>query len=418
MPLPPLPPSVERFLEAVLRSGLLDQAQLEATVAEAPDEFRSDPATLADYCVRNGTLSRFQASKLLDGVTAGLVLGPYQVLAPLGRGGMGAVFLARDTRDRRLLALKVLPPKSARREDRLRARFLREMELSSHLAHPHLTRTYESGVLQGVHYLAMEYIPGLSLSRKVKRGGQLAVPFAARLFAQVADGLQHAHEQGLIHRDLKPSNVMVTPAGDAKVLDLGLALRAGETPPADRKIVGGRGYVVGTMDYIAPEQVDDPLGVDARADLYGLGATLYFALTGRPPFPGGTRFDKIARHQVKEPTPIDRVNRAVPAGFAALVNRLMAKQPEWRPQSARLVQGELLVWAGSDENRTYDELSVVGDAETVMELQALDSADAGDPQAGPDDDWSAIPFLPKSELSAGSDSATWRRLKRVFRPKG
>jgi serine/threonine protein kinase len=424
MPLPPLSPPVQRFLQTVLRSGLLGKDALEAAVNAAPAELRADPTSLADYFVRNGTLSRFQASHLLDGVSAGLVLGPFQVLAPLGRGGMGAVYLVRDTREQRLVALKVLPPKSAEREGRLRARFLREIELSRRVAHPNLTQTCDAGVVQGVHYLAMEYIPGRSLARKVKQDGPLGVSFAARLFAEVADGLAHAHEQGLIHRDLKPSNIMVTPNGHAKVLDLGLALIEGEAPLADRKIVGGKGYVVGTMDYIAPEQIDDPLAVDARADLYALGATLYFALTGRPPFPGGTRFDKIARHQAEEPTPVAHLNSAVPAKFAGLVGRLMAKQPDWRPQSAQQVRQELLVWAAAEPAPPPDDPPGGSGLHAVLELEPVveepevaELAEAA--AADPGNDWAAIPFLPKSEMAAEAENSTaWKRLFRGFRSKG
>src|SRR5262249_53251574 len=199
------------------------------------------------------------------------------------RGGMGTVYLARDSRTHMLLALKILPPKKAREGERMIARFQREMELCQRVAHPHLTRTYSVGVHQDVYYIAMEFIPGQSLYRLVMEHGPLATPRAARLFAEVADGLHYAHQQGLIHRDLKPSNIMITPNDHAKVLDLGLALIEGEVV-TDHTVIGGQGYLVGTMDYIAPEQADDPTKVDARADIYGLGCTLYFALTGRPPF--------------------------------------------------------------------------------------------------------------------------------------
>src|SRR5262249_12625358 len=155
---------------------------------------------MADHLVKLGKLSRFQASKLIGGAPLGLVLGPYQVLAPIGRGGMGTVYLARDTRSQMLLALKVLPPKRAREEERLLARFRREMELSQRVAHPHIAWTYEVGVYQGVYFIAMEYIPGRSLYRLVQEEGPLPVGRAARLFAEVAAALDHAHHQGLIHR--------------------------------------------------------------------------------------------------------------------------------------------------------------------------------------------------------------------------
>jgi serine/threonine protein kinase len=191
---------------------------------------------------------------------------------------------------------------------------------------------------------------------------------AARLFAEAADGLGHAHEKGLIHRDLKPANIMVTPRGHAKVLDLGLALAVGEELPADKSIVGGQGYVVGTMDYIAPEQVSDSTQVDARADLYSLGCSLYFALTGRPPFPGGTSVQKMKRHRSEHPEPISDLNPTVPAEFARVVNRLMEKDPRRRYQTAAAARDALLPWAepGSvAEDREPDQT----EAEVVQELE-------------------------------------------------
>src|SRR5262249_27631002 len=218
--------------------------------------------------------------------------GQFQVLAPVGRGGMSTVYLARDTRSDLLVALKVLSPKRAREEARVLARFRREMEMSQRVAHPHVAWTFEVGVCQGVYYIAMEYIPGGSLFRLVAEKGPLQVPRAARLFAEVASALDHAHHQGLIHRDLKPSNGLITPNDHAKLLDLGLAISQGEQGLA-REVIGGAGYVVGTMDYISPEQAEDASSVDPRSDIYGLGCTLYYALTGRPPFPGGTTAEKL-----------------------------------------------------------------------------------------------------------------------------
>jgi serine/threonine protein kinase len=265
----PDPPTVEGFLKTVLRSGLLDRNQLQEALRDVPLNRRDDPQALADHLVRKGKLSRFQASKVLKGSGKGLLLGHYQVLAPIGRGGMSTVYLARDDRSGELVALKLLPPSRWRNQERMLARFQREMELSRLVAHPHLAWTHDSGFCLGVYYIAMEYIPGKNLSKIVVEGGPLKVPRAARLMAEVASGLEHAHNQGLIHRDLKPSNIMVTPNDHAKVLDLGLALMEGEE--AEQSVIGGQGYIVGTMDYIAPEQTTDSTAVDGRAYIYSLG---------------------------------------------------------------------------------------------------------------------------------------------------
>ena len=165
----------------------------------------------------------------------------------------------------------------------------------------------------------MEYIPGKNLHKLIHEQGPLKVPRAARMFAEVAQGLEYAHRQGLIHRDLKPSNIMVMPDDHAKVLDLGLALIQGESE-AERSVVGGQGYVVGTLDYIAPEQAEDPLNVDARSDIYSLGCTLYYALTGSAPFSGGNALQKMLRHRCDPPRPVCEINPTVPATFAVLLD--------------------------------------------------------------------------------------------------
>jgi len=364
---PPAMPTVEGFLKVVLSSGLLDRRQLQEVLREVPKEQRKDPHALADYLVRKGKLSRFQASKLLRGSGKGLLLGHYQVLAPIGRGGMSTVYLARDERSKELVALKVLTPSRWRQHERLLARFQREMELSRRVAHPHLAWTYESGFCLGVYYIAMEYIPGKNLSKIVAESGPLKVPRAARLMAEVASGLEHAHNQGLIHRDLKPSNILITPNDHAKVLDLGLALMQGEQ--AEQEVIGGQGYIVGTMDYIAPEQTMDAAAVDGRADLYSLGCTLYFALSGQPPFPGGTSREKMRRHRQEEPRSLRELVPDIPLGLARLIERLMAKEPANRPPSAAAVEEELRIWAIGEATLPLDRHEDPRYVEAVSTLQ-------------------------------------------------
>lgn len=368
---------VETFFRAVLKSGLLNREQLEAKVRAAPREIRQDPQVLADYFVKHGIFSRFQAHKLLQGAVIGLLLGPYQVLAPIGRGGMGTVYLALDSRANQHVALKILPPKKAKEADRHLARFRREMELSQRVRHPNLALAFEVGVNQGVHYIAMEYIPGRSLHRLVTREGVLPVARAAKLFAEVCSGLDHAHSQGLIHRDLKPSNIMVTPNHHAKVLDLGLALLEGEVAE-DIEIIGGAGYVVGSMDYMAPEQIEDSRTVDARADIYSLGCTLYFALTGRLPFPGGSKRDKIRRHRREEPEPIEHLNPAVPDQFIDIVRKMMAKAPERRYASAYDAREALLAWAIEEVDLPMDQQGDKSFQEAITSLESADVSDAAD----------------------------------------
>ncbi|MGL4554695.1 MAG: serine/threonine-protein kinase [Gemmataceae bacterium] len=340
------PTDADTFVRRVVRSRLLRLDEVLTALRAVPKAQRDDPQALADCLVRAGKLSRFQAGKLLRGVTHGMVIGPFRVLAPLGRGGMGTVFLVRDVRNFRLAALKILPPRLAK-EARMRARFQREMEMCRKVSHPNLAEAYDVGQYRGVSYIAMEFIPGRTLSRLVAAEGRLDVPRVARLFADVADALHHAHGQGLIHRDLKPSNILVTPRDVAKVVDLGLALMHGETGE-DSTVIGGRGYIVGTMDYIAPEQTTDAANVGPRGDLYSLGCTIYFALAGHPPFPGGSSKEKVFRHRTEVPTPLRRLRPGLPAGFVAFVERLMCKDPEGRPANAEVAADELRAWADGD----------------------------------------------------------------------
>ena len=364
-----MPPTVDGFLKTILRSGLLDREALQSLLRSVPLERRNEPDAVAEHLVKSGRLTRFQVRKLLSGASLGLVLGPFQVLAPIAKGGMGTVYLARDSRSELFVALKVLPPKKAREEERLLARFRREMEMCQRVSHPHLAWTYEVGVWHGVYYIAMEYIPGRSLFRLIHDEGTLPVPRLARLFAEVCLALDHAHNQGLIHRDLKPSNIIITPNDHAKVLDLGLALMEGEIQ-GEREVIGGEGYVVGTMDYIAPEQTADPSKVDARCDVYALGCTIYYALTGRAPFPGGTAKEKIMRHRSDEPTPLPQLNASIPPGFVGLVRYMMAKDPEQRLQSAAAVRHELLNWADKGSALPLDRPEDTGYEQAVARLEA------------------------------------------------
>ena len=325
--------TVDDFLRKVLKSRLVTRDELQTTLRSLAKDRREEISAIADHLIQHGKLTRFQTYKLLQGITVGLVISAYHLLVPIGRGGMGTVYLARDSRTGQHVALKILPPKVAKSEERLLARFEREKELSQRVQHPHLARAAEAGVFQNVHYIAMEYIPGQTLYRVVTGKGTLTVARAAHLFAEVALALAHAHSQGVIHRDMKPSNVMVTPHDHAKVLDLGLAYTQGEEVD-DVEVVGGKGYIVGSIDYMAPEQTRDPTSVDNRADLYALGCCLYFTLTGQPPFPEGTIYEKVKAHRHQMPEPIRARNPQVPEAFAAIVHKLLAKLPADRLSSA------------------------------------------------------------------------------------
>ena len=358
------------FLQAVLRSGVMTEDELQDALGDVPIQFLSNPSEIAKHFIHRGKLSRFQAHKLLSGATRGLRLAHYLLQTPIGKGGMGAVYLALDERTGQHVAIKVLPPKRAQAEERYLTRFQREMALSQKLSHPHIAQTHEAGVSDGVYFIAMEYIPGQSLYQAVMTSGPLPVDRAAHLFDEAASALEHAHGLGLIHRDLKPSNIMVTPNDHAKLLDFGLAIMQGEVGGAI-EVIGGRGYMVGSADYMAPEQSFDATHVDGRSDLYALGCVLYFALTGKTPFTGSTTKEKVSAHRYTEPNPIQWVNHDIPDDFARIVHKLLAKNPADRHQNAAQLRADLSPWCPKDAIRPVEK---EGDQVQEEAARALASA--------------------------------------------
>ncbi len=261
-------------------------------------------------------------------------LGQYTILAKRGSGGMGAVYRAVHALMQREVAVKVLPRRLIANRA-AQERFLREVQLLAKLDHPHVVRAYDAGVDDGVPYLVMEYVPGIDCQEHVKRHGPFSVSRVCDLLAQAADALQHAHEQRFVHRDIKPSNLLLNPdATQIKISDLGLA-RAEQEALGDSTVseLTAEGIVVGTPDFLAPEQWQDARRADIRADLYSLGCTAYFLLTGKAPYPGGTYHEKMMRHLRGEPTPLEKLRSEIPAGLRAIVRKLMAPRPEERFQT-------------------------------------------------------------------------------------
>ncbi len=265
----------------------------------------------------------------------------YRVLALLGQGGMGAVYKAEHRRMERIVALKVIRPGFIDNAAAVQ-RFQQEVKAAARLHHPHIVAAYDADEAGGLHFLVMEYVEGQSLADYLRERGPPPVAEACDYARQAALGLQHAHEQGMVHRDVKPHNLMRTPDGQIKILDFGLA-RLGRVveptavlPDGDSAVsqLTHAGMVMGTADYIAPEQADDAHKADGRADVYSLGCTLYHLLTGSVPYPGGSVLDKLRHHAAGRPPAPAALRRDLPPALAAVVLKLMAPAPAARYQTA------------------------------------------------------------------------------------
>ncbi len=257
-----------------------------------------------------------------------LRIGSYRLSKPLGSGGMSSVFRAVHEETGHEVAVKVLP-RSLAKNPTLLQRFLREAKSAEALEHPNIVAIFDRGVDQGRHYLVLEFVDGGDLHDRVRGGGPLAIPEAIRVVKEVAEGLRFASGRGVIHRDIKPANILVSPTGQVKIIDLGLALQS----ESEDERVTRDGTTVGTVDYMSPEQARDSRSTSERSDIYSLGCTLYFLLTGSPPYPGGDLADKLARH-CTQPAPDPRKLRPeVSEGLANLTRRMMAKRPEKRFES-------------------------------------------------------------------------------------
>jgi len=336
-----------------------------------------DAKGLGAQLIRAGWLTPFQVNQLLQGRCADLVLGPYRILERLGEGGMGQVFKARHDRLQRTVALKVIR-KDKLADPRVLARFRQEARAAAQLAHPNIVTLYDASEVAGTHFLALEYVEGTDLGRLVKEGGPLPVAQACDYIRQAALGLQHAHERSLVHRDIKPANLLLaTPqgtslAGQVKLLDMGLArLNATDTADANDPALTHAGTVVGTPDYMAPEQAKNSRSVDARADLYSLGCTLYFLLTGQTPFTGATAVEKLVQHQMEEPPSIRKIRRDAPAELDKVIRKLMAKRPEDRYASAAAAAEALLPFTSASQKAAPARLPILRDRRLWMAVAGL-----------------------------------------------
>jgi serine/threonine protein kinase len=342
----PAPPTSGDFLDLVQKSGLADEKKLGTYVEKlrAARALPDAPGQLAGLLVRDGLLTIFQAEQILLGKWRGFTIGPYRVLERLGSGDGGSVYLCQDERLNCCVAVKVLPAAKVADSAAL-ARFLREARVAACLEHPNIIRLHQVSQEGNLHFLVSEYIDGSTLHEITRQNGVLDVSRAAHYIRQAVGGLQHLHGRGLVHRDMMPRNLLIDRKGLVKIIDMGRAC------PVERlKDILARGYDEsddGTPDYLAPEQTRDSIGVDLRTDIYGLGATFYFCLSGRPPSDEGTIAQKLIWHQTCHPQPIRDLRPDVPEGVVAIVEKMMAKDPARRYQTANEVADALTPWTQS-----------------------------------------------------------------------
>lgn len=323
--------SVDKFLELVEKSELVTKDQIAKTVPEitsgATPEQAANADFVADGLVKAGLLTKWQTDKLVEGKHKGFFLGKYKLLGHLGSGGMSSVYLAEHTKMQSKRAIKVLP-KNRVDDSSYLARFHLEAQAVASLDHPNIVRAYDIDNEGNLHYLVMEYVEGRDLQNIVKEDGPMDYDTAANYIAQAAMGLKHAHDASLIHRDIKPANLLVDPKGTVKLLDLGLAKFTNSEKAS--LTIAHEENVLGTADYLAPEQALNSHNVDHRVDIYSLGCTLYYLLTGHPPFPEGSLAQRLAMHQSREPASIFADRKDAPHELVDICRKMMAKKPEDR----------------------------------------------------------------------------------------
>jgi serine/threonine protein kinase len=390
------------FRKCLLSSGLISAPDLEQIMVGLrkqlpPVETEVPDAKIAATLVERKYLTKFQANQLLAG-HAKLSLGPYIIQDSLGQGGMGQVFLAKHQMLGRLVAIKVLPRSKTSPE--AIASFMREIQNQAKLDHDHLVRAIDAGHDGNVYYLVCEYIPGADLRRFVRERGPLGMIEAANVITQAARALDYAHQSGLLHRDVKPGNILVTPDGLAKVSDLGLAgwLHDSDDPRA--------GKIVGTADYLSPEQIQTPLKVTAQSDVYSLGCSLYYAVTGKVPFPGGTTREKAKRHCEDMPIHPRVLNPNLSERFVAVLAAMMAKKTSDRLRNMGEVIEKLSPWVAQREAGLPSD-----SAEWRMESPTVDVLDGNQDTEPSDSDikagLSSQRLVPPRVMKAPSSNSVW-----------
>jgi serine/threonine protein kinase len=384
--------TTNKLVDLLRRSNLVDEAKLTAFLENATrthgEAALEDQNRLADLLIEANLITRWQADKLLAGKHRGFRLGKYKLLGQIGKGGMSSVYLAEHELMKRRVAIKVLP-KNRVNDSSYLERFRLEARAVAKLDDPNIVRAYDIDNEGDVHYIVMEYVDGQDLHQIIVGQGPLDYDTAADYIAQVAMGLQHAHEMGLVHRDIKPANCLVDRNRTVKLLDLGLA-KLTEDDQASLTMANEEN-VLGTADYLAPEQALNSHEADSRSDIYSLGCTLYFLLTGSPPFPEGSISERLLKHQTARPDSIFKARPDAPPSLVEICEIMMSKKPADRFQSAGEVATQLKAWladrgrtlgGGTIEGYESDRDSGIGSGVFTRFSLGIPAPSSGKPQSG------------------------------------
>jgi serine/threonine-protein kinase len=324
--------SREQFIRNLSDSGLFSQEEIDAALRAPAGSGEVDGEAVAQRLIAAGKLTPFQATAVRERHFDELAIANYQVLDRLGTGGMGTVYKARHRRMKRVVAIKVLARDVGQSENFVQ-RFQREVETIARLSHPNIVMAHDADEDAAGPFLVMEFVNGCDLATLVTKQGPLSVANALNCILQAAHGLAYAHAQGIIHRDIKPANLLRDVAGIVKVTDLGIARLSSLASEKDALATSGltqTGSILGTVDYMAPEQAIDSTRIDGRADIYSLGATLYFLLVGEPPYPSQSVMAALLKHRDAPIPSLTEARKDIPAALDTVFRRMMAKAPAER----------------------------------------------------------------------------------------